>query len=71
MLKRDFTEDQIAFRDAYRKFLQQELVPNMEKWDEEGIIDRELFKQAGDLGFLMVWPEEKYGGMGDDDFRFE
>jgi long-chain-acyl-CoA dehydrogenase len=71
MLKRDFTEEQMLFRDAYRKFLQQEIVPHMEQWREQGIVDREAFRKAGEQGFLMVWPEEQYGGTGDDDFRFE
>ena len=71
MLPRNFTEEQQMFRDAYRKFLRAEIVPNMEHWREQGIVDREAFRKAGEQGFLMIWPEEKYGGMGDDDFRFE
>jgi acyl-CoA dehydrogenase len=71
MLKRVFTEDQKLFRDAYRKFLQQEIVPNMEHWREQGIVGREAFTKAGEMGFLMIWPDEQYGGMGDSDFRFE
>jgi len=59
------------FRDAYRKFLAAEIVPQMESWREAGIVDREAFRRAGEQGFLMVWPDEKYGGMGDPDFRFE
>jgi acyl-CoA dehydrogenase len=59
------------FRDAYRKFLEAEIVPNMEKWQEQGIVDREAFKKAGDQGFLMIWPDQQYGGLGDSDFRFE
>ena len=68
---RHFTEDQIMFRDAYRKFLASEIAPHMEDWREAGIVDRKAFKQAGDLGFLMIWPDEKYGGLGDADFRYE
>jgi alkylation response protein AidB-like acyl-CoA dehydrogenase len=71
MLQREFTEEQHMFRDAYRKFLAVEIVPHMEGWREAGIVDREAFRRAGEQGFLMVWPEEKYGGMGDPDFRFE
>lgn len=71
MLPRDFTEEQNMFRDAYRKFLAAEIVPHMEAWREAGIVDREAFRKAGEQGFLMIWPEERYGGMGDDDFRFE
>ncbi len=71
MLPRDFTEEQHMFRDAYRKFLAAEIVPHMEDWREAGIVDRSAFEKAGSQGFLMVWPDEKYGGMGDPDFRFE
>ena len=68
---RQFTEDQNMFRDAYRKFLEQEVAPHMESFREKGIVDREIFKKAGDQGFLMIWPDEKYGGLGDSDFRYE
>jgi acyl-CoA dehydrogenase len=71
MLPREFTEEQNMFRDAYRRFLAAEIVPHMETWREAGIVDRSAFQKAGEQGFLMVWPDEKYGGMGDDDFRFE
>lgn len=71
MLPRVFTEEQTMFRDAYRKFLTAEIVPHMETWREAGIVDREAFRKAGARGFLMVWPDEKYGGLGDEDFRFE
>ncbi len=68
---RNFTEEQDMFREAYRKFLEQEIQPNMPAWREAEIVDRSAFKKAGDQGFLMVWPDEKYGGLGDSDFRYE
>lgn len=68
---RKFTEEQNMFRGAFRKFLELEIAPNMERWREEGIVDREAFRKAGEQGFLMIWPDEQYGGMGDRDFRFE
>jgi alkylation response protein AidB-like acyl-CoA dehydrogenase len=71
MLPRDFTEEQNMFRDAYRKFLAVEIVPHMEDWREAGIVDRSAFAKAGEQGLLMVWPDEKFGGVGDSDFRFE
>ncbi len=69
--KRNFSEDQNMFREAYRVFLADEIVPHMDKWREEGIVDRSAFKKAGDMGFLMIWPDEKYGGLGDRDFKYE
>ena len=71
MLPRSFTEEQVMFREAYRRFLSAEIVPHMETWREQGIVDRSAFKRAGEQGMLMVWPDEKYGGTGDGDFRFE
>ena len=68
---RQFTEDQVIFRDAYRKFLMREIAPHMESWHEAGIVDRSAFKKAGDQGFMMTWADEKYGGIGDPDFRYE
>lgn len=68
---RNFTQDQTMFRDAYRKFLEAEIAPHMEEWREAGIIDRSAFTKAGEMGFLMIWPDSKYGGLGDVDFRYE
>ena len=68
---RVFTEEQNMFREAYRKFLEQEIVPHMEQWREQGMVDRQAFVKAGEQGFLMIWPDEQYGGFGDTDFRYE
>ncbi len=71
MIERDFTEEQQMFRESYRRFLAEEVVPHMEDWRDAGIVDRDVFRRAGEQGFLMIWPDEKYGGLGDPDFRFE
>ena len=68
---RNFTEEQHMFRDAYRKFLEAEIAPKMEGWREDAIVGREAFEAAGKQGMLMIWPDEKYGGLGDTDFRYE
>ncbi len=68
---RAFTEEQTMFRDSYRRFLAEEIAPNMGQWREAGIVDRSAFRKAGDLGMLMIWPGEQYGGLGDRDFRYE
>jgi acyl-CoA dehydrogenase len=71
MLRPPFTDEQEMFRDEYRRFLESELVPHRDEWWETGIIPREIFKKAGELGFLAVWVDEEYGGLGQKDFRFE
>lgn len=68
---RQFTEEQVMFREAYRRFLEVEIAPNMPQWREQGHVAREAFLKAGEQGFLMVWPAEEYGGLGDNDFRYE
>ena len=52
-LERDFTEEQQMFRDSYRRFLAEEVVPHMESYREAGIVDRQIFEKAGDQGFLL------------------
>lgn len=71
MERREFTEEQNMFRDAYRKFLEKEVVPHREAWREAGIIPREVYRKAGEQGFLLVWADEQYGGLGIKDFRYE
>ena len=71
MLTRQFTDEQKMFREAYRRFLAEAVVPEMERFREQGIVDREIFKAAGEKGFLMVWPEERFGGLDDYDIRWE
>jgi len=59
------------FRDSVRKFMQAEIWPNVERWHEAGIVDRDAFTKAGANGLLCTWAEEQYGGLGIEDFRFE
>lgn len=66
-----FEEEHEIFRDAVAKFLRAEATPNLERWLEAGIIDRELFRKAGEQGYCLMWADEAYGGMGVEDFRFE
>lgn len=65
-----YEEEHRMFRDAFRQFLEQEVVPHEERWTEEGIVDRELWNKAGENGFLSIDVPEEYGGLGVDDFRF-
>jgi acyl-CoA dehydrogenase len=43
----------------------------MERFRDQGVVDRDIFRKAGEKGFLMVWPEERFGGMDDYDIRWE
>ena len=71
-MKRKALEPEMElFRDSARKFFQTEIRPHSERWREAGIVDREAFEKAGDAGYLGMWVDEKYGGLGLKDFRYE
>jgi acyl-CoA dehydrogenase len=64
------TEHEI-FRDSVRKFFEKEIVPHIERWYQQGIVDREAFLKAGEHGLCLMWADEEYGGLGVADFRYE
>ena len=64
-----FSDEHNIFRDAVRKFAEQEITPHLEEWDNSGNIDRDLWRKAGAHGFLCVTLPEEYGGS-DVDRRF-
>jgi len=61
-----FTEEHEAFRKTVRAWVEKELTPHALEWDREGIFPREIFKKAGELGFLGINHDPKYGGSGLD-----
>ena len=66
-----FETEHNMFRDSFRAFLQKEVVPHQEAWEEAGMVSREVWKKAGEMGFLLPWADEEYGGSGLKDFRYE
>src|SRR5688572_29772564 len=66
MERRLFSEEHIMFRDAFRQFVEREIVPNQERWAEAGMVDRSAWAKAGEAGFLCPWLEEQHGGPGGD-----
>jgi alkylation response protein AidB-like acyl-CoA dehydrogenase len=66
-----FDEEHEMFRDSVRSFMINEVQPHGEKWREQGIVDREAYLKAGEQGLLLMWADEKYGGAGVRDFRYE
>jgi citronellyl-CoA dehydrogenase len=61
-----FTPEHEAFRRSVRQWVEKELAPHALEWDRAGIFPREVFKQAGELGFLGISHDPKYGGSGLD-----
>jgi len=66
-----FEDEHEMFRDAVRSFFINEVRPYRERWREQGIVDRDAFLKAGEQGLLLMWADEKYGGAGVSDFRYE
>ena len=64
-------EEQEMFRDSVRSFRKNVIEPHSDRWHDAGIVDREAYLKAGEMGFLLMWADEKYGGIGVRDFRYE
>jgi len=58
------TEDLVLLEEQATKFLEAELVPHIEKWNESGIMERAAWDKLGQAGFLCAGIPEEYGGAG-------
>jgi len=63
-----FTEEHELFRQSLRAFLEKEVTPNINKWEEARRTPRSIYKRFGEMGYLGLDYPEKYGGMGLDTF---
>jgi alkylation response protein AidB-like acyl-CoA dehydrogenase len=63
-----FTEEHGLFRQSLRDFLQKEVVPHLDKWEESGTIERFIWEKVGEMGFFGIAYPEEYGGMDLDFF---
>ena len=62
-----FNKEHDLVRKAVRDFVNKEINPYVDKWEEEGIAPlHDIFKKVGDLGFIGIRFDEKYGGEGLD-----
>ena len=61
-----FSPEHETFRDSVRRFMEQEVAPHDERWQEQGYADREVWRKAGANGFLCASMPEAYGGAGAD-----
>jgi acyl-CoA dehydrogenase len=63
-----FQEEHHMLRDQVRRFVDEEIRPHGEAWEEAGMIPREMYRQMGELGFFGICFPEKYGGSGMNQF---
>lgn len=62
-----YGDDHEEMRRAMRRFIEREILPNVDEWENEGIWPaHEICKKAGSVGFLGINRPEAYGGMGLD-----
>lgn len=64
MLAEIYTEDHRIFREAFRRFVAEEVTPHAEEWEAEGAVPRALWRKMGEQGYLCPWIPEEYGGLG-------
>ena len=61
-----FTLEHESFRDSFKRFMDKEIAPFHEAWEEQGYVDRAVWQKAGANGFLCMTLPELYGGAGAD-----
>src|SRR5580692_806906 len=58
------TEDLVLLEDQARRFMDAEFVPHLDRWNEQGMYEREVWTKAGAAGLLCASMPEQYGGAG-------
>ena len=61
-----FNADHQAFGDSFARFVDKEIAPHHAAWEDQGYVDREVWRKAGANGFLCMTMPEAYGGAGAD-----
>ncbi len=61
-----FTPDHDELRASVRRFVEKELAPNVDEWEDEGYFPDWVFRRCGELGFLGLHFPEEWGGSGGD-----
>ena len=65
-----FDPEHEAFRQTVRTFFERRVVPFHEQWEKDGIVSRDVWREAGEAGLLCFDVPEEYGGPGVADFRY-
>jgi len=61
-----YNEDHDLFRDTVRQVFDKELLPHLDKFEEEGLVSREFWLACGEAGMLCPTVGEEFGGLGLD-----
>ena len=63
-----YNKDHAAWRQSLRRFVEREITPNVDAWEEAKAFPRELYRKAGDMGLLGLGFPEELGGTPADAF---
>ena len=66
-----FTADHNDYRQVVRDFVDREVSPNRARWDQERLIDRQVWLAAGKQGIIGLGVPDEYGGGGEPDYRYQ
>ncbi|MBB5075179.1 acyl-CoA dehydrogenase family protein [Nonomuraea endophytica] len=70
-MQRDlFDDEHLLFQETVREFMTREVLPHHDQWEKDGIVPREVWKKAGEIGMFGFAVPEEYGGAGITDFRY-
>ena len=61
-----YSPDHTAFADAFERFMDKEIAPYHDAWEDQGYVDRDVWRKAGENGFLCMTMPDEYGGSGAD-----
>ncbi|WP_216829830.1 acyl-CoA dehydrogenase family protein [Alkalihalobacterium elongatum] len=66
-MRRPFlNEDHEMYRKSLRKYIEKEVLPYYEQWEEDKQVPHSYWRQLGEQGFICPWVDEKYGGINAD-----
>jgi len=63
-----FTEEHEIFRATVRRFVEKEIIPHIDRWEDEELFPLELYRRCAEEGFLGIGYPEAYGGTPSDRF---
>jgi acyl-CoA dehydrogenase len=61
------TEERKAFRETIRRYVETEITPNIDEWDEAGDFPWRIHEELGAMGFFGFGVSDAHGGLGFDD----
>ncbi len=64
LLEKLYTDEHKIFRESLRKYLESNVTPHVDEWEQNGIVPKQAWRDFGAQGYLCPWLPEEYGGSG-------